>query len=246
MRCWNKITNDISILPRLRSFEGSFEHSTVICNHQRPLETLVITLVQPPWWENSVHPNLSIPLASHLSLTKLHVLALEDDGRAVKLTKELSPASLAQLASSFPKLVDLDTRISQRMIEYREKLVLLTKLQKLRLQEYKTHICTCPQCSFHEGGKCYTTKRPVTKVFPPSDYITEFALLLPSLPQLTWIEVHILGDHIFPVPEANEDILFEPAEMELEYRFSVNRTSSGSEVILNNTHISSDKRHCFC
>jgi hypothetical protein len=111
-----KLKKEISYLPRLRSFEGSFEDTAVICDPQRPLEELILTVVHPMWLDDLSPSFRPIPLANHLSLTTLRVLAVDADGSAVKLSKELSPASFAQLASSFPNLTHLDVRLSDPMV----------------------------------------------------------------------------------------------------------------------------------
>jgi hypothetical protein len=61
---------------------------------------------------------------------------------------------------------------------------------------------------------------------------------------LASVEISILGDHIHipPEPEADEDRLFEPAEIEVDYHFSINRKSKDPKVILDSTQISSDNR----
>jgi hypothetical protein len=109
-----RLTEDVAFLPHLRSFKGSFEDSEAICDRQRQLDQLVITLVHRHQFEL---PSFSTgPLPSHLSLTKLQVLAVDAVGSVVKMTNELSPASLAQLVSSFPNLTHLDICISGRIV----------------------------------------------------------------------------------------------------------------------------------
>jgi hypothetical protein len=51
------------------------------------------------------------------------------------------------------------------------------------------------------------------------------------------VEIGILGE-----PEIDADILLEPAEMEVHYRFSIVLKSKVSKVILDSTHISSDNQ----
>ncbi|KAJ6593352.1 hypothetical protein B0H19DRAFT_1089938 [Mycena capillaripes] len=236
-----ELTKDISFLPQLHSFHGSFEDSALLCDSQRQLDKLVITFVHPLFSDDFFPAFRIVPLASHLSLTKLYVLAVDSGGSVVKLTNELSPASFAQLVTSFPNLTHLDVCISERTVKYREKLILLTKLQSLRLQEYRTSTCTHFECGMR-GSKCWESKQRLTKVFPPSDYIAEFALSLPSLPQLAFIEISILADHISEFPEQNEDMIFEPPEMTVDYRFSVVRRSGGAQVVFKNAHATSDTR----
>ncbi|KAJ7876512.1 hypothetical protein B0H14DRAFT_2714102 [Mycena olivaceomarginata] len=232
--------------PYLRSFKGSFDESAIICSCRPPLETLVIGFVHR-MGSDDVFPSLHVvPLTHNLHLTKLKIDAVDYTDETVKLTDELSPASFAQLVSSFPNLIDVDVCINKPMIQYRGVLVLLTKLRTLRLREYKTYHCTCHDDSCYEDGECYGPKKPIEKVFPPRGYITELSLLIPSLPHLASVEISILGDHIPPEPEADENRLFEPAEIEVDYHFSINRKSRDPKVILESTQISSDNRSCFC
>ncbi|KAJ7655684.1 hypothetical protein DFH06DRAFT_1200719 [Mycena polygramma] len=241
-----KLAKDTSFLPRLRSFEGSFEDSAIICDHQRQLETLVIRLIHRMWSDNLLPSFRTLPLPSRSSLTKLRILAVDNAGSTEKLTNELSPASFAELVSSFPNFTDLDVCISKRMVEYREKLNLLANLKCLRLREYRTTICTHWECDFGDTRTCPGPKTPVTRIFPASDYVAEFALLLPSLPQLARIEINILGDHVSQMPEGDDDVLFEPAQVELEYSFSVIRKPGKPPVVSTDARIVSDTRRCFC
>jgi hypothetical protein len=111
-----KLTKDITFLPHLRSFEGSFEDAAVVCASQRPLEKLVLTLVHSMWSDELLPSSQPLPLASHLSLTNLRVLAVDSFESEAKLTDELTPASFAQLVSSFPNLTHLDVCISDQIV----------------------------------------------------------------------------------------------------------------------------------
>jgi hypothetical protein len=233
--------------------------SKIPCNGHPTLETLTITLIHPEW-SGDIFPQFHfVLLANHLRLNKFKVAAVDDTGYAVKLklTNELSPASLVQLVSSFPSLTDLDVCISKFpcvfseckcqlskipiKIEYRGTLASLTKLRTLRLQEYKTYHCTCPLCSCHQSGECGRPKRPIEKVFPPRQYIKELSFLLPTLRHLASIEIIILGDYLPPLSEDEDediDIFSYAASVEVNYRFSVKRKSRVPKVILDSTHIS--------
>ncbi|KAJ7876509.1 hypothetical protein B0H14DRAFT_3788330, partial [Mycena olivaceomarginata] len=146
-------------------------------------------------WSGDIFPQFHfVPLANHLCLNKSEVAAVDDTGYAVKLTNELSPASLVQLVSSFPNLTDLDVCISKFLV--------------------RTH------------GKCGRPKRPIEKVFPPRQYIKELSFLLRHLAS---IEIIILGDHLPPLSEDEDediDIFSYAASVEVNYRFSVNRKST--------------------
>jgi hypothetical protein len=93
-----------------------------------------------------------------------------------------------------------------------------------------------------EDGKCYGPKKPIKKVFPPQDYTAELLLLLPTLRHLVSMDINILGDHMFPIPECNEDMIFEDAAIEVDYRFSVVRKPGTSSQVILNTRVSRDKR----
>ncbi|KAJ7674469.1 hypothetical protein B0H14DRAFT_3067516 [Mycena olivaceomarginata] len=237
-----------SSFPCLRSFDGSFKDSATICNGNPPLlETLAITFLHSRW-SDDIFPSFQVvPLVNHMRLTKLQIAAMTSgSGSAVKLTNELSPASFVSLVGSFPNLTDLDICISKPMTKYRETLLLLTKLRSLRFQEYRTYLCTCPHFECIEGGKCYGPKKPIKKVFPPQDYTAELLLLLPTLRHLASMDINILGDHMFPIPECNEDMIFEDVAIEVDYRFSVVRKPGTSSQVILNTRVSRDRRHCFC
>ncbi|KAJ7125238.1 hypothetical protein C8R44DRAFT_135006 [Mycena epipterygia] len=224
-----EFTEDISFLPRLRSFKGSFEHSATICSPKRQLDKLTIIFIHP--WLSFDPPSFAIQaIRLHSSLTKLHVLAVDTSAseNIVKLTDELSPETFADLSTSFPNLTHLDVCISERIIEYCEGLMLLTKLQSLRVQEYRT-------------TPVRPSKRAVTKIFPPSDYIPEFRLLLPFLPQLASIEICLLADTRLDEEDSDFendwDYMWDPPEMRVDYRFSVTRKAKGADVVLTHTQI---------
>ncbi|KAJ7032759.1 hypothetical protein C8F04DRAFT_1106452, partial [Mycena alexandri] len=222
-----KLKEDSSFLPCLRFFNGSFEDAVFICTAQRALETLVLTFIKPEWlfdWPEFC----TLPLEGHLSLTSLRVLAIDSEGSAQKLTNELSPASLAQLAASFPNLTHLDICISEPLKKYPKTISTLTKLESLKIQEYRTTICTHFEC--YPGDKCSGPKRRATKVFPSAEYAKELGLFLPALSKVAWIEITILGDHIY---EFDDDLdVFEPPQMEVNYHFSVVRRSGDKTKIV--------------
>lgn len=113
-----ELKEDVAFLPRLRSFKGSFKDSVVICARPRQLKTLVLT---PP---NNVvdyfpmHMFHVLPLASHFSLTKLNLFAVDALGLPMKI-QGLSPKLFSQLISSFPSLTHLDVCINKRMVRPR-------------------------------------------------------------------------------------------------------------------------------
>jgi hypothetical protein len=57
-----------------------------------------------------------VPLTHNLHLTKLKIDAVDYTDETVKLTDELSPASFAQLVSSFPNLIDVNVCINKPMV----------------------------------------------------------------------------------------------------------------------------------
>ncbi|KAJ7350671.1 hypothetical protein DFH08DRAFT_1078827 [Mycena albidolilacea] len=212
-----------TFLPQLRSFQGSFEHAAVICAGPHKLQKLVIALI---------HLNLdplpsfkTVHLASDLSLTHLHIFAVDAAGKTIKTRNELSPASFRQLVSSFPNLTHLDVCISQRMIHYCGHLILLARLQSLRFQEYRTRWLGPP-------------KWPARLVFPPEDYIEEFTLFLPSQPRLKRIEISLLGDTYPNSQSFGFKEMGETPELSAEYFFSVLRPSGGNAyVVLDRAHV---------
>ncbi|KAJ7655699.1 hypothetical protein DFH06DRAFT_1132784 [Mycena polygramma] len=110
-----RLTQDAAFLPRVRSFKGSFEDSAVICAHPtRHLDQLVLTLLHKSHFEP---PSFyTDPLPVQTSLSKLQVLAVDAGGSAVKMTNELSPASLVHLVKSFPNLLHVDICIVGNLI----------------------------------------------------------------------------------------------------------------------------------
>ncbi|KAJ6491710.1 hypothetical protein C8R47DRAFT_1070718 [Mycena vitilis] len=199
------LNKDILFLPQLRSFQGSFKDAVAICSCQRRLQKLVLTLA------NDVvefFPTFnSLPLPKHLSLTELRVLAVDPLGSPLKMTEEFSPESFAQLVSSFPNLTCLDVCINKRM--------------SLRLQEYRLRYVGPPSW-------------PARLLFPPTDYTHEIDFLLPSLTQLTDVEIYVLADTL---PRHNDcdcdsddsdwdsepdyDRMVQPPEMSANYTFFV-------------------------
>ncbi|KAJ6589994.1 hypothetical protein DFH09DRAFT_1359026 [Mycena vulgaris] len=240
-----KLPEEISFLPRLRSFKGSFEQSAVICARQRQLEKLVIEMTHPGF--SFDFPTFhTVPLPTHLSLTILRILAADSDGQVVKARNEISPASFSQLAVSVPNLKNLDICLSRNITEYRTDLIRLTKLQTLRVEEYRIN-------------RYKSSRWAVTEIFPPKDYISEFGLFLPFLPQLASIEISLFADNLdweedsWSYPEVElqptgwqdvlfddstyEMLLFERPCMKVDYRFSVVRPSSGAYAVLDNARV---------
>ncbi|KAJ7736929.1 hypothetical protein B0H16DRAFT_1573139 [Mycena metata] len=234
-----KLKEDSCFLPSVRFFSGSFEDAIFICAAQRELETLVLTFVN---WSFNWPEFRTRPLATHLSLTSLRVRAVDRGGSVQKLTNELSPASLAQLATSFPNLTHLDICISERLKKYRKAISTLTKLEILKIQEYRTTVCTHFEC--YPSEKCPGPKRRATKVFPSAEYAKELSLLLPALSQVASIELTILGDHIYDEFDDDPDIFSH--QMELNYQFSVVRRSGDTKIVVKHACVVSDTRHCTC
>ncbi|KAJ7270106.1 hypothetical protein B0H12DRAFT_1094572 [Mycena haematopus] len=219
-----KLTEEDEFLPRLRCFQGSFQDAAVICAHPRQLQSLVLALIHLDFME--LMPSFkTIPLASHSSLTHVRVFAADTEGKTLKISDQLSPTSFRQLVSSFPNVTHLDVVISQRMTMYHDDLILLTKLQSLRIKEYRTRVFGPPIW-------------PARLVFPPDEYIREFAILLPSLSKLARIEICLLGDiYSDPYEIDYEEMWLDPPELTIEYCFSVLRPPSGAYVVLDNARI---------
>ncbi|KAJ7736916.1 hypothetical protein B0H16DRAFT_1573065 [Mycena metata] len=158
----------------------------------------------------------------------------------MKMTTELSPSSFHKIVRSFPNLKHLDIRTSQRMNKYSQDLVLLTKLEHLRLQQYRTRRLGPPSW-------------PARLIFPPTEYTSELDLLLPFLPHLACIEICISAD-IYPASapscwdsdsesdwewdsELDFQLVRSPPGIKVDYSFSVMRRSSGAYVVLQNAQV---------
>ncbi|KAJ6590033.1 hypothetical protein DFH09DRAFT_220963 [Mycena vulgaris] len=221
-----KLPKDDAFLPRLRSFKGSYEDAAVICARRPHLKNLALRFVQQEFYTFEFR---TLPLPVHLSLTKLHVSAVDGAGSTIKTPDELSPASLGQLVSSFVNLTHLDICIEGKITQYRENLILLKKLENLRIQEYRINC--------ESDGQYHPRTAPFKKKFPPSEYIDEFSLFLPFLPHLARIEVSILADDVEFEFEEHYDFLFSPAAMSGTFCFSVLRPSGGAKVVLDSARV---------
>ncbi|KAJ7188807.1 hypothetical protein C8R46DRAFT_1243936 [Mycena filopes] len=233
------LTKDIAFLPRLRSFTGSFHDAAVICANQRQLDRLVLTFVHRSYFDP---PSFrALPLLPQASLTKLTVRATKGDGEVAKMTNELSPISLGRLVTAFPNLTHLDVYLSGRLSDYRKSLIRLPNLQSLRVQEYRKSFAS-PSVS-------------ITAIFPAAEYTKELRRLLPSLPQLTSVDISVLGDtsdeDLHSCCECGgcsdyggsddgdeRELMNLPAQMKVDYRFFIARTSSEVQVVLADTRVS--------
>ncbi|KAF8150466.1 hypothetical protein K438DRAFT_1865451 [Mycena galopus ATCC 62051] len=223
-----KLTGEDPFLLRLQSFQGSLQDAVILCARRRQLRNLVITLIQPdfPYYPLSFDVEA---LARHSSLTHLSVFAVDDVGKPIKRSNELSPTSFHHVVSAFPNLTHLDIVISQRMTKYHNDLSLLTSLQSLRMHEYRTRQLGPPRW-------------PARLVFPADDYQREFQIFLPSLPHLARIEICLLADtyqYHDCLDQDSEDFDWEdfdemcaPPKINIEYCFSVLRPASGVHVVL--------------
>ncbi|KAJ7032760.1 hypothetical protein C8F04DRAFT_1396418 [Mycena alexandri] len=173
------------LVPRLRSFHGSFRDSIDIFSPQRQLRKLDISLIHEDRYEFHPSPSFILPPETHLLLTTLRIDSVDTFGTTMKMTNELSPNSFHQVVHSFPNLTHLDVRINKRMAKYCHALMSLTKLEYLRLQQYRTRRLGPPSW-------------PATLIFPPTEYSQQFDLLLPFLPRLADIEISVSAD-IYPV-----------------------------------------------
>ncbi|KAJ7188825.1 hypothetical protein C8R46DRAFT_1341484 [Mycena filopes] len=110
-----------TFLPHLRSFQGSFADSSVICSSHRCLEKLSITTTcrDSPLALSSAWPRFNaVPLATHLTLNELCLVAYDATGTPLKIKHDLSPESFAELVSSFPNLTFLDACIAQPILAH--------------------------------------------------------------------------------------------------------------------------------
>ncbi|KAJ7188905.1 hypothetical protein C8R46DRAFT_1244116 [Mycena filopes] len=240
------LPKDVAFLPRLRSFAGSFDDAVFVCANHRQLDRLVLTfiLVHHPYLEEPSF-RAPLPLPPQTSLTELTVRAVDTVGAVVKSSNELTPTSLAHLTTSLPNLTHLDVYLSNRIADYRKSLSRLSNLQSLRVQEYRRPL----------AARCIS----VNKIFPAAEYTKELAQLLPSLPHLTTVEVDILGDPLKQhsccdccesegcSDDESEDHYYDDddrrsAEMRVNYRFSISRTSSGAKVVLRDTQVRDERR----
>ncbi|KAJ6489600.1 hypothetical protein C8R47DRAFT_1124892 [Mycena vitilis] len=101
-----KMPDDSTFLPHLRSFAGSFEHSSALCAGDRPLETLTVTLRLP--LRNESSSGMRWP--PHPTLSRLRVVAIDEDGRDItsRYLNVQSTMSFTVFASTLPKLTHLD------------------------------------------------------------------------------------------------------------------------------------------
>jgi hypothetical protein len=212
------------------------------------MQKLVLPLVYPDMTYGSLLPSYEpVLLPGCSSLTHLRLFAVDIVGKTMKKTDELSPGSFHQLAT-FYNITHLDVCISEPMvcavsekitssrslvlaqIEYCAHLKLLTKLQNLRLHEYRTRQLGLPNW-------------PGRLVFPPEDYIVGFALFLPSQPQLAHIEISILGDTYSSLQGFDDledmviQIMGEPAELSVRYFFSVLHPSGRAYAVLEHAQV---------
>ncbi|KAJ7647794.1 hypothetical protein FB45DRAFT_894472 [Roridomyces roridus] len=197
---------DVPFLPHLRFFKGTFEFAAALLAGPAHVEKLDLTFTGPTYAAFTVFR--TVPLPSHPSLTHLEVLALDHNGKPLKMVDQLTPSTLAQLVSSFPNLTHLDICISGRFEDYRKDLMLLNKLQTLRVQEYKLF----PGFKLARAG--------VKEEFPPNKCIKEFKHIVSNLSALQSIEICILAD---AEESVDEEIAFYPPEMKIEYRFTWTR-----------------------
>ncbi|KAJ7647795.1 hypothetical protein FB45DRAFT_894473 [Roridomyces roridus] len=207
-----KCPKDVPFLPQLRFFKGTFEFAAALLADPADVEKLDLTFIGSIWAD---FPILRTPpLPGHPSLTHLRVLAFDLDGKPLKLSGSLASSTFARLASSFRNLMHLDICISGRFKEYQKDLMLLTRLQSLRIQEFRTtpYKLTCNSAQLET-------------IFPPNEYTEAFKQILPYLAELQSIEICILAD--FREEEYgdmhHEDDLFEPPEMKIDYFFTWTR-----------------------
>ncbi|KAJ7736928.1 hypothetical protein B0H16DRAFT_1573138 [Mycena metata] len=210
---------------------------------QRQLRQLDISLIHDHRYEFHPSPTFILPPAAHLLLTTLRINPVDSLGSTMKMTNELSPNSFHQVVHTFPNLTHLDVPINKPMAEYCQALMPLTKLEYLRLRQYRTRRMGPPNW-------------PATLIFPPTEYNQQFDLILPSLRRLVVIEVSVSAD-IYPASdelwdsgrdlesdsewEWNSESDFEQVwsspEMKVDYSFSVMRRSSSAYVVLQNAQV---------
>ncbi|KAJ7772002.1 hypothetical protein DFH07DRAFT_768115 [Mycena maculata] len=228
-----ELTEDITFLPRLHAFKGTFQAAVSICAHQRQLERLELTFILP-YFCDMFHELQTLPLPTHLTLRHLRVLALDKDGSAVKLTNGLSQIAYTNLVSSFPNLTHLEICLDEQMMKYRNDFLHLKNLQQLRIQQYRT-----------TSAKLTPPSRPITKIFPPRNYIDKFKPWMASLLQLTCIEICVLADRIHQIPEYNDNLFGLPPQIKIDCSFSRIPKPNGDKMVLRSsrtTNISSSDK----
>ncbi|KAF7297959.1 hypothetical protein HMN09_01016800 [Mycena chlorophos] len=208
------------LFSNLRSFKGDSQDIGSLLKHQpQNLDTLVIVLLH----DNYYSTDLST-LPTHTLLTKLTVAAKQGDDSVLKKPNEVSPETFTALVSSFPNLQHLDICISDTMSNYLTDLIRLTKLETLRVHEYRR--------------KKIPPNQLLAKAFPSARYAHPISKhLVPALPRLASVEVHLLIDNLDLLHHSdalycvcdecerdreNEFILV-AAEIEITYRFAVVR-----------------------
>ncbi|KAF7289355.1 hypothetical protein MIND_01397800 [Mycena indigotica] len=224
---------NIPMFSNLRSFKGvPADLTLLLLLKPQQLNSIFITLVHRTDYEA---PSFYIPLLdTHMGITRLTIEASKADGSILKSPDEVSPTTLAALASSFPNLEHLDIPLTEPMAQYVKALKSLKKLETIRLHEYRR--------------KKITSKRLLAKAFPHTKYVQPILnQLVPFLPQLTSVEICILADdrgpgrevrctcgqcESFDEDEDESEFMLQPAEIEIEYHFQIARPKDGEAKVV--------------
>ncbi|KAF7297980.1 hypothetical protein HMN09_01018900 [Mycena chlorophos] len=227
-----KLERRLGFSYNLRSFKGdSIDCASLLRFKPKNLNSLVLRLL--PYR----YPYYKWPLPTHTTqgLTRLTVTAQREDGSVLKHAHEMSPKLLASIISSFPNLQHLDICISDTMSDYFTDLIQLTKLETLRVHEYRREKIPpnqLPAAAF--AGTCNRYARRILQH------------LGPALSRLASVEVHFLVDDRAPhrgttrlgpecrCRECEEDrksgFMLERAEIEITYHFGVARSTANGEA----------------
>ncbi|KAJ7232129.1 hypothetical protein C8J57DRAFT_1250781 [Mycena rebaudengoi] len=178
-------------IPHLESFKMSESCETDICvqlsAQGRRLDKLGLTfLYEGNLNETEESPTLDkLTSGSYLFLTTLDLHGLDADMWAVEIPKLRYPASahlFPSLASAFPNVVNLNIELGGCLAHYSEFIVSMTKLECLRVQEYRLHFSMEPKA--------------VTELFPVGEYTCQIRELHLQLPRLASVTIYFLGDQI--------------------------------------------------
>ncbi|KAJ7254148.1 hypothetical protein C8J57DRAFT_1236880 [Mycena rebaudengoi] len=181
------IPQSCQILPQLHSFTGETDICVQLSAQGRRLDKLGLTfLYEGNLSETEESPTLDkLTSGSYLFLTTLDLHGLDADMWAVEIPKLCYPASanlFPSLASAFPNVVNLNIELGGCLAHYSEFIVSMTKLECLRVQEYRLHFSMEPKA--------------VTELFPVGEYTFQIRELHLQLPRLASVTIYVLGDQI--------------------------------------------------
>ncbi|KAJ7233255.1 hypothetical protein C8J57DRAFT_1250109 [Mycena rebaudengoi] len=169
------IPESSQVLPQLHSFTGETDICVQLSAQGRRLDKLGLTfLYEGNLSETEESPTLDkLTSGNYLFLTTLDLHGLDADMWAVEIPKLRYPASanlFPSLASAFPNVVNLNIELGGCLAHYSEFIVSMTKLECLRVQEYRLHFSMEPKA--------------VTELFPVGEYTCQIRELHLQLPRL--------------------------------------------------------------